>query len=204
MQFQTDRIDEIDFSKAGGLVPAIVQDHQTGAVLMLGYMNIQALRQTVESRRVTFYSRSKERLWIKGETSGNHLELIDVRMDCDRDALLILAHPTGPVCHTGSKTCFGDQSPPLGFLAHLEEVIRTRQENPQKGSYTSSLFQSGLDKIAQKVGEEAVETVIEAKNNDQERFLDETADLIYHLLILLRAKGTDLASTVSVLEHRHQ
>lgn len=178
-----------DFQKGGGLIPAIVQDARTKDVLMLGYMNEEALKKTEAEGLVTFFSRSKNRLWTKGESSGNHLKFISAKLDCDRDTILIQAIPTGAVCHTGSDTCFGERSE-KGFVYELEAIIEDRKNNPLDKSYTSSLFAKGINKIAQKVGEEAVEVVIEAKDEDQELFENEVADLVYHLLILLREKNT--------------
>ena len=203
-------MDHIDFDKGDGLVPAIVQDPDTREVLMLGYMNASALTQTRESGRVTFYSRSKNRLWTKGESSGNFLEFVEARVDCDRDTLLIMARPSGPVCHTGSDTCWGSRN--IGkpsFLEKLEEVIAGRKELAEKKpesetSYVASLFQKGIAKIAPKVGEEAVETVIEAMASDRERFLEENADLLFHQLILLQAMGYRLEDIVGILEARHR
>ncbi|WP_299681428.1 bifunctional phosphoribosyl-AMP cyclohydrolase/phosphoribosyl-ATP diphosphatase HisIE [uncultured Dokdonia sp.] len=198
----------IDFSKfADGLVPAIVQDVRTKNVLMLGYMNEEAYSKTVESKRVTFYSRSKERLWTKGEESNNYLDLVDIKIDCDQDSLLVFAEPTGPVCHKGTDTCWGDRnSPNYGFFSHLEEVIRDRKDNPEDNpdSYVASLFKKGINKVAQKVGEEAVEVVIEAKDDNDLLFLNESADLIFHLMVLLRAKGFGLRSVEKTLIARHK
>jgi phosphoribosyl-ATP pyrophosphohydrolase/phosphoribosyl-AMP cyclohydrolase len=194
----------IEFSKyADGLVPAIVQDASTGDVLMLGFMNAEALRETEASGRVTFYSRSKQRLWTKGETSGNFLDVVSITPDCDNDTLLIKARPNGPVCHTGTETCFGDRAQtPLTFLTELETVIATRATQPVEGSYVSKLFAKGLNKIAQKVGEEAVETVIAAKDDDPDAFKNEAADLLFHYLVLLRAKGVNLNDITAVLKDR--
>lgn len=202
-------MEKIDFEKGNGLVPAIVQDADTRVVLMLGYMNQEALTMTQASGMVTFYSRSKDRIWTKGEESGNYLRLVEVRVDCDGDALLVRAHPAGPVCHRGTDTCWEEENEnDLSFLANLEDVITSRQQEAAtgegKGSYVASLFQGGINKIAQKVGEEAVETVIEAKDNDRELFLNESADLLFHLMVLLRAKGHSLGEVVSVLEGRHK
>lgn len=195
---------KIDFEKTNGLVPAIIQDAKTKNVLMLGYMNEEALAKTQETGRVTFYSRTKERLWTKGEESGNFLELVDLKVDCDKDTLLIQANPVGPTCHKGTDTCWGEENNSnFGFLSKLEAVIKDRHDNPDEKSYTSSLFKKGINKVAQKVGEEAVEVVIEAKDNSEELFLNESADLLYHYLILLRAKGYDLEDVVKVLEDRH-
>jgi len=195
---------KIDFQKTGGLVPAIIQDSKTKNVLMLGYMNEEALAKTKESGRVTFFSRSKNRLWIKGEESGNFLEFVSVKSDCDHDTLLIQANPTGPVCHTGTATCWAENNDTtFGFLSQLEAIIKDRKKNPDEKSYTSSLFQKGINKVAQKVGEEAIEMVIEAKDDSEELFLNESADLLYHYLILLRAKGYELNDVVKILEGRH-
>ncbi|GGG40419.1 histidine biosynthesis bifunctional protein HisIE [Dokdonia pacifica] len=198
----------IDFSKfADGLVPAIVQDARTKSVLMLGYMNEEAYSKTLDSKRVTFYSRSKERLWTKGEESNNYLDLIDIKIDCDQDSLLVLAEPTGPVCHKGTDTCWGERNlPQYGFFSHLEDVIRDRKDNPEDNpnSYVASLFKKGINKVAQKVGEEAVEVVIEAKDDNDLLFLNESADLIFHLMVLLRAKGFGLRSVEKTLIARHK
>ncbi len=194
----------VDFDKySDGLVPAIVQDATTGKVLMLGFMNRQALDKTIELQKVTFYSRSKKRLWTKGEESGNYLLLQDIKVDCDQDTLLLQASPLGPVCHTGADTCWSETNRHNDFLQHLEQVISHRKEHPTEKSYTSSLFAKGINKIAQKVGEEAVELVIEAKDNNDELFKNEAADLLYHYLILLQAKGFSLNDIVQVLESRH-
>ena len=196
----------IDFSKhPDGLVPAIVQDANTKCVLMLGYMNQEAVTKTQEKRQVTFFSRSKNRLWTKGEESGHVLSLIDIAVDCDRDALLIQAKPKGPTCHKGDDTCWGNSNTPhYGFLSALEEVIADRKNNPSEKSYVASLFANGINKIAQKVGEEAVETVIEAKDTNSDLFLNESADLLFHLMILLQAKGQSLNDVVRVLEERQK
>jgi len=202
-------MEKIDFQKGNGLVPAIVQDADTRVVLMLGYMNQEAFTMTQTSGMVTFYSRSKDRIWTKGEESGNYLRLVEVRVDCDRDTLLIKARPAGPVCHRGTDTCWEeDNVNELAFLEHLEGVIALRQQEAVRGegknSYVASLFRDGINKIAQKVGEEAVETVIEAKDADRDRFLNESADLLFHFMVLLRAKGHRLGEVVSVLEGRHK
>lgn len=195
----------IDYSKyADGLVPAIVQDDRTGKVLMLGFMNEESLQKTVDTGRVTFYSRSKRRLWTKGEESGNFLELKSITPDCDQDTLLVKAIPHGPVCHTGADTCFNETNKSTDFIYQLEAVIAGRQQNPVEGSYVSGLFKKGINKVAQKVGEEAVELVIEAKDNDKEKFLGEAADLLFHYLILLKAKGFSLSEVADVLEARHR
>ena len=194
----------IDFQKyPDGLVPAIIQDHQTLRVLMLGFMNEEALAKTLETGRVTFFSRSKNRLWTKGEESGNFLELRSIAPDCDQDTLLVKAHPLGPVCHTGSDTCWNERNHPEDFLQYLEDVIRLRKESQDEKSYVRQLFKKGINKIAQKVGEEAVELVIEAKDNDPEKFLNEAADLLFHYLVLLNSKGYNLQSVKEILKQRH-
>jgi phosphoribosyl-ATP pyrophosphohydrolase/phosphoribosyl-AMP cyclohydrolase len=193
----------IQFDKQGGLVPCVVQDSATLRVLMVGYMNEEALQKTIAEKRVTFFSRSKNRLWTKGETSGNFLQVDEVSVDCDQDTLLIKATPAGPVCHTGSDTCFDEKNQGTS-LEFLERTIADRLRNPKEGSYTSQLFHSGINKVAQKVGEEAVELVIEAKDDNRELFLNEAADLMYHYLILLAAKGHSLEDVVSVLRERHK
>jgi phosphoribosyl-ATP pyrophosphohydrolase/phosphoribosyl-AMP cyclohydrolase len=194
----------VDFTKSKeGLVPAIIQDATTAKVLMLGYMNAEALQQTQHTQRVTFFSRSKKRLWTKGEESGHFLELVDIRIDCDNDTLLIQANPKGPTCHTGADTCWNEKNTAsFGFLSELEETIHDRKQNDQDASYIASLFRKGINKIAQKVGEEAVETVIESKDNNSDLFLNESADLLFHLLILLQAKGYRLEDVVGILEKR--
>lgn len=194
----------IDFTKyADGLVPAIIQDDVTGKVLMLGFMNEAALNKTQELQKVTFYSRSKNRLWTKGEESGNFLLLQDIKTDCDNDTLLIKVNPVGPVCHTGSDTCWNEKNEQDNFLQMLEQVITDRKNNPSDKSYTSSLFKKGINKIAQKVGEEAVEVVIEAMDNNDDLFKEEAADLLFHYLILLQAKGYKLNDVVDILKARH-
>lgn len=195
----------LDFEKQGGLIPAIIQDADTAQVLMLGYMNQAALTQTQETGHVTFFSRSKQRLWTKGESSGHFLHLVELKADCDQDTLLVRARPQGPTCHTGSDTCFDEPNRhDLAFLHQLEQVIQDRHANPKEGSYTTKLFERGINKIAQKVGEEAVETVIEAKDDNDELFLNECADLVYHLMILLEAKGKRMGEVVEVLAGRHR
>ena len=176
---------DIDFEKCGGLVPAIIQDATTRKVLMLGYMNQESLKKTTDTGLVTFYSRSRQKLWTKGETSGNYLKLVDIKVDCDNDTLLIQAKPEGPVCHTGSGTCWGDtnEASPLMFLTQLQDFIEKRHEEMPEGSYTTSLFRDGLNRMAQKVGEEALELVIEATNGTEERMIYEGADMLYHLII---------------------
>lgn len=195
---------KIDYSKyADGLVPAIVQDDRTGRVLMLGFMNEDALNKTQELGKVTFYSRSKKRLWTKGEESGHFLDFKSVIADCDNDTLLVKAIPRGPVCHTGTDTCFNETNASIDFIYLLEEVIEGRQQNPVENSYVSGLFKKGINAIAQKVGEEAVELVIEAKDNNDHRFLNEAADLLFHYMILIKAKGFVLKDVRDVLEKRH-
>ncbi len=195
---------KIDFTKyADGLIPAIVQDAATNKVLMLGFMNEAALEKTTELQKVTFFSRSKNRLWTKGEESGNFLNLKEIKIDCDNDTLLIKAEPVGPVCHTGADTCWGESNSSNDFLFQLEQIITDRKNNPNHKSYTSSLFAKGINKIAQKVGEEAVEIVIEAKDNNDELFKGEAADLLFHYLILLQAKGFKLNDVIEVLKSRH-
>ncbi len=194
-----------NFSKyPDGLVPAIIQDEHTRQVLMLGYMNEAALNMTRQKGKVTFYSRSRQTLWTKGDTSGNYLALKSIRTDCDRDCLLIQATPSGPVCHTGTDTCFIETNTHQDFLFTLEQIIASRQAADPEHSYTASLFAKGINKIAQKVGEEAVEVVIEAKDNNREHFLNEAADLLFHLLVLLRAKEVSLQDVCDVLAARHK
>lgn len=198
-------MDKIDFDKGNGLVPAVVQDYRTQKVLMVGYMNREAYQKTVNEKKVAFFSRSKNRLWTKGETSSNYLMVKEILADCDNDTLLIKADPQGPVCHTGADTCFNETNKRgLQFLEYLQEVIRQRRNNPSEKSYTSSLFKQGINKVAQKVGEEAVELVIEAKDQNDDLFKNEAADLIFHLMVLLEAKNIDLADVVAVLESRHK
>lgn len=195
----------IDYTKyADGLVPAIVQDYKTKKVLMLGFMNAEAVAKTQELQKVTFFSRSKNRLWTKGEDSENYLILKDMRVDCDQDTLLIKAEPLGPVCHTGADTCWDEKNECESFLAHLETIIQQRKQASSENSYVASLFKKGINKIAQKVGEEAVEVVIEAKDNNEDLFLNESADLLFHYLILLNAKGYALEDVIAILRQRHQ
>lgn len=188
-----------------GLVPAIIQDAQTKTVLMLGYMNQESIAKTIETNKVTFYSRSKQRLWTKGEESGNFLELVSMKSDCDQDAVLIKANPKGPTCHKGTDNCWGEQNTAdLSFLNTLESVISSRKAQEQSDvSYVAQLFEEGINKIAQKVGEEAVEVVIEAKDNNDNLFLEESADLLFHYLILLQAKNYSLSDVIKVLKSRH-
>ncbi len=195
---------KIKYNKEG-LVPAIIQDAETKTVLMLGYMNEEALEKTKTTKKVTFYSRSKQRLWTKGEKSGNYLNLIDIKNDCDDDTLLIRVKPEGPTCHKGTDTCWKEANvQEFGFLSQLETVIKDRKENETDDtSYVASLFNKGINKIAQKVGEEAIEVVIEAKDNNEELFLNESADLLFHYLILLQAKGFQLGDVVNILKQRH-
>ncbi|AKQ45569.1 phosphoribosyl-ATP pyrophosphatase [Rufibacter radiotolerans] len=211
----------IDFNKGGGLVPAVIQNASDGKVLMLAYMNQEAYQKTQETGLVTFYSRSKNRLWTKGETSGNTLQVVQVELDCDRDTLLVLVNPTGPACHRNTETCFDKQNgepsyhqrsfqnftpteKALQFIASLEQTIKDRVKNPVEGSYTNFLFDKGLNKMAQKVGEEAVEVVIDAVAGKTDTMKGEAADLIFHLLVLLEASGLSLAEVVQVLESRHK
>lgn len=197
---------QADFSKnIDGLLPAIIQDAKTGKVLMLGYMNEESLQKTIDSNKVTFFSRSKQRLWTKGEESGNFLELVSIKLDCDKDTFLIQANPVGAVCHTGSDTCWNEKNEhSFSFLYELENIIADRKINPIENSYTNLLFNKGINKIAQKVGEEAVEVVIEAKDNNDHLFKNETADLLFHLLVLLREKDISLADVINVLQERHK
>ncbi|AYQ33961.1 bifunctional phosphoribosyl-AMP cyclohydrolase/phosphoribosyl-ATP diphosphatase HisIE [Runella sp. SP2] len=198
---------EINFSKSpDGLVPAVVQDEETGKVLMVGYMNAEALAKTEAEKVVTFFSRSKQRLWTKGETSGHFLQVKTVLVDCDQDTILIKAHPIGPTCHTGADTCFFEKNEgKASFLNYLQkQIIRDRKNNPSDASYTSKLFARGVNKIAQKVGEEAVELVIEAKDANDDLFKGEAADLLFHYLILLEQRGLDLDDIVDVLKTRHK
>jgi phosphoribosyl-ATP pyrophosphohydrolase/phosphoribosyl-AMP cyclohydrolase len=197
-------VEDINFKKySDGLVPAIIQDYDTQKVLMLGFMNEEALQKTKATGKVTFYSRSKKRLWTKGEESGNFLELKSITVDCDNDTLLVKVHPIGPVCHTGADTCWSEKNHSDNFLFYLEEIITLRRKASVDESYVARLFAKGINKIAQKVGEEAVEVVIEAKDNSEELFLNESADLLFHYLVLLNAKGYKLQDVISVLQKRH-
>ena len=191
----------LDWDKVGGLMPAIVQDAATLRVLMLGYMDKAALENTLQVGKVTFFSRSKQRLWVKGETSGNHLEVVDIRADCDADTLLITARPQGPTCHTGSTSCFG--AAPGQFLGALDALVAQRERERPAGSYTTTLFDKGTRRIAQKVGEEGVETALAGVAQGDEELLGESADLLFHLIVLLRARGLSLGDAVAVLEQRH-
>lgn len=195
---------KVDFSKyLDGLVPAIVQDFNTHKVLMLGFMNEAALHQTETTAKVTFYSRSKQRLWIKGEVSGNFLEVKSITIDCDNDTLLIKVHPLGPTCHTGADTCFSERNHSEDFLQYLEDIIALRSKVSPEESYVAKLLSKGINKVAQKVGEEAIELVIEAKDNNKQLFLEEGADLLFHYLLLLNAKGYKLHEVIDVLQKRH-
>ena len=193
----------IDFAKGNGIVTVVIQDNNTLQVLMVGYMNEEAYIKTSEEKKVTFFSRSKNRLWTKGETSGNYLNVVDILTDCDNDSILIKAQPEGPTCHTGSTSCFGEETP-KGFIYKLEQIINQRIIKNTEESYTNKLYKKGINKVAQKVGEEAVELVIEAKDENIELFKSEAADLLYHLLILLKIKGVTLESIEGVLKERHE
>ena len=197
--------DKMDFAKMGGLVPVVVQDNHTLQVLMLGFMNEDALELTITSNKVTFFSRTKNRLWTKGETSGDFLHVIDMHIDCDQDSILIMANPTGPTCHTGSVSCFTTQQmPPLSQIGKLDKTIIDRINYPEEGSYTDKLIKKGVKKIAQKVGEEGVEVVIAALNETTEEYLGEMTDLLYHALVLLHAKGLTLGDLGEIIERRHK
>jgi len=189
----------------GGLVPAIIQDAETRQVLMLGFMNEEAYQKTLDTRHVTFWSRSRNTLWTKGETSGNYLNLVDIKIDCDQDTLLVRAIPEGPTCHTGTDTCWGEtnEQEPIRFLSELQSFIDKRKQEMPEGSYTTSLFNKGINKIAQKVGEEALETVIEATNGDRDHLIYEAGDLLYHLLVLLTEKGLRIEDVAAELQKRH-
>ena len=206
---------KVDFEKSGGLVPAIIQDADTKTVLMLGYMNEEALQKTLDTRRVTFWSRSRHCLWTKGETSGHFLHLVDIKVDCDNDTLLVKAHPDGPTCHTGTDTCWGESNSAsaglpgesdnaLLFLSELQDFIEKRHAEMPEGSYTTSLFRDGLNRMAQKVGEEALELVIEACNGTDERMIYEGSDMLYHLIVLLTSKGLRIEQMAEELRERHQ
>ncbi len=195
----------LDFDKVGGLIPAIIQDNETNKVLMLGYMNQEALDKTKELGKVTFYSRTKQRLWTKGEESGNFLNLISIQEDCDQDTLLIKVNPVGPVCHTGDDTCFKEENrEDVMFFKHLQRFIEKRYQEMPEGSYTTSLFQSGVNRMAQKVGEEAIESVIEACNGTDDRLVYESADMLYHLIVLLTSKGLSIEDLSRELQKRHK
>ena len=196
---------ELDFDKMGGLVPAIIQDNYTKKVLMLGFMNQEALDKTVETGKVTFFSRTKNRLWTKGEESGNFLNVVSIKEDCDKDTLLIKVNPVGPVCHTGADTCWGETNDePIMFLSYLQDFIAKRYAEMPEKSYTTSLFQAGINRMAQKVGEEAVETVIEATNGTDDRLIYEASDMIYHLIVLLTSKGMRIEDLATELKKRHK
>lgn len=196
---------KIDFEKMGGLVPAIIQDATTKNVLMLGFMNEEAYQKTLDTRHVTFWSRTRNTLWTKGETSGNFLNVVSMQIDCDNDTLLIKAHPDGPTCHTGTDTCWGEdnEANPLLFLTELQDFINQRKAEMPEGSYTTKLFRDGVNKIAQKVGEEALETVIEATNGSNDKLVYEASDLLYHLLVLLTEKGLRIEDVATELHQRH-
>lgn len=195
---------KVDYSKyTDGLVPAVVQDFKTHKVLMLGFMNEEAVKKTMSEGKVTFYSRSKQRLWTKGEESGNHLLVKEILSDCDNDTLLIKAQPLGPTCHTGADTCWSERNHQEDFLYYLEDIIELRKKSSDEKSYVKQLFAKGINKMAQKVGEEAVELVIEAKDSNDDLFLNEAADLLFHYLVLLNAKGHNLESVVNILRQRH-
>lgn len=208
------QLDSLAFDKGKGLLPAIVQDATTGAVLMLGYMNREALRTTFDRQRVVFYSRSRQRLWMKGETSGNYLDVVEVRTDCDRDTLLITAHPVGPACHRGTVTCFGDEpvtdpgasidTGGLAFLQTLESIIERRIAESPEGSYTARLFAQGPRRMAQKVGEEGLEVALAAVAEPDDKVISESADLLYHLLVLLKSRSVPLSTVVAELQSRHE
>ena len=198
-------ISRLDWAKSDGLLPAVVQHWRSGAVLMLGYVNADALAQTLQTGKVTFYSRSKQRLWVKGETSGHFLLLKSLRADCDNDTILVQAEPIGPTCHNGTQSCFGDGSePPFAFLAELDGLVAQRERERPAGSYTTKLFEGGVRRIAQKVGEEGVETALAAVAQDEAALRSESADLIFHLLVLLRARGIDFAEVIEELRARHK
>jgi len=200
-----DSISQVNFDKTDGLIPAIIQDAQTSKVLMLGYMNEVALGQTLDTKKVTFFSRSKQRIWVKGETSKNYLNLVSLHLDCDQDALLVKVNPEGPTCHTGDDTCWSESNAAGGeFLNYLSEVIKERKSKSPDESYTASLFAKGINKVAQKVGEEAVELVIEAKDNDADLFKNEAADLLFHYLMLIEIKNFSLEDVIAVLKERHK
>lgn len=196
---------KIDFDKLGGLVPAIIQDARTKNVLMLGFMNQEAYEKTVETGKVTFWSRTRNTLWTKGETSGNYLNVVSIQNDCDDDTLLIKVNPIGPTCHTGTDTCWGEvnENNPLLFLSELQDFIEKRKEEMPEGSYTTSLFRKGINKIAQKVGEEALETVIEATNGTNEQLVYESSDMFYHLIVMLTSKGLRIEDVANELRKRH-
>jgi phosphoribosyl-ATP pyrophosphohydrolase/phosphoribosyl-AMP cyclohydrolase len=198
-------INDLAWKKMDGLLPAIIQDANSNAVLMLGYMNQEALQKTIETKEVTFFSRSKNQLWTKGETSGNKLELVRILTDCDKDTLLIFANPIGPVCHTGVKTCFGEPaSPHLEFIITLEKIIRSRQQDAHQNSYVTKLFEDGIPRIAQKVGEEAIEVALASIHKNKAEFCEEVADLLFHMLVILQARDLSLSDILKVLKTRHE
>ena len=200
-----DNIEQLNWDKVGGLIPAIVQDSHSGRVLMMGYMNRVALKKTLDTKLVTFFSRSREALWTKGETSGNHLELVEITADCDMDTLLVYAIPNGPTCHLGNTSCWeASQQPSLTFLSELESVIAARKQAPTDSSYTARLYSQGTKRIAQKVGEEGVEVALAATVNDNQELLNESADLLYHLLVLLQNQGVSLKQVTDILSQRHK
>ncbi|MFT4929975.1 MAG: phosphoribosyl-ATP pyrophosphohydrolase/phosphoribosyl-AMP cyclohydrolase [Phenylobacterium sp.] len=200
-----ENIDQLDWAKTDGLIPVIVQHHFSGKVLMQGFMNQAALQKTLDCQLVTFYSRSKERLWTKGEESGNSLKLVSLSADCDNDSIVALANPIGPTCHLGTETCWGDvQQPQLSFLSDLEQVIKSRKTADKDSSYTASLFDSGIKRIAQKVGEEGVETALAAAVGDMDELKNESADLLFHLLVLLQANDLEFSDVLDVLQQRHK
>lgn len=203
MEIKIDSMNDPDFTKSGGLVPAVIQDNTTMQVLMVGFMNEEAYEKTLREGRVTFFSRSRNCLWTKGETSGNYLTVKEITMDCDNDALLFKVDPAGPVCHTGQYSCFGEETSG-GFLYRLEEIIKQRTNDNIEGSYTNKIFREGINRAAQKVGEEAVELIIESKDDNTSLFRNEAADLLYHLLILLRVKNVTLSEIEEVLKNRHK
>lgn len=196
---------KIDFDKMGGLVPAIIQDAVTKNVLMLGFMNEEAYQKTIDTKKVTFWSRTRNSLWTKGETSGNYLNLVDIKLDCDNDTLLVKVHPQGPTCHLGTDTCWGEDNSlnPILFLSELQSFIEKRHQEMPENSYTTSLFKKGINKMAQKVGEEATETIIEATNGTNEQLVYESSDLLYHLIVMLTAKGLSIEDVASELIKRH-
>lgn len=196
---------KIDFDKMGGLVPAIIQDAVTKNVLMLGFMNEEAYQKTIDTKKVTFWSRTRNSLWTKGETSGNYLNLVDIKLDCDNDTLLVKVHPQGPTCHLGTDTCWGEDNSlnPILFLSELQNFIDKRHQEMPENSYTTSLFNKGINKMAQKVGEEATETIIEATNGTNEQLVYESSDLLYHLIVMLTAKGLSIEDVASELIKRH-
>jgi phosphoribosyl-AMP cyclohydrolase / phosphoribosyl-ATP pyrophosphohydrolase len=197
------KADELNFEKLGGLIPAIVCDSQTDQILMLGFMNNEAFTKTIETKLVTFFSRTRNRLWTKGESSGNYLNLVEIKKDCDNDSLLIFANPAGPTCHIGTYSCFGIEKSNINFLNQLSKLIKERKNTPRENSYTTKLFQQGADRIIQKVGEEAIETVIAAKNRNKNEIINETSDLLYHLLVMLAEQEIEFEDVFSKLIERH-